>query len=85
MTTVPKRFVYLLRSLDGTDRPYIGVTSIVPERVARHNDGLSPHTAKYRPWQLVVSFEFRDERGGVAFEKYLKSRSGRAFAKRHFG
>jgi hypothetical protein len=29
--------------------------------------------------------EFSNERDAVVFEKYLKSGSGRAFAKRHFG
>ena len=38
-----------------------------------------------KPWELVVSIEFTDERRALAFEKYLKSGSGRAFAKRHFG
>jgi hypothetical protein len=32
-----------------------------------------------------VSVEFRDERPAAQFEKYLKSGSGRAFAKRHVG
>ena len=39
----------------------------------------------HRPWSLVVSIEFQTEREAVRFEKYLKSGSGRAFAKRHFG
>jgi hypothetical protein len=32
----------------------------------------------------VVSLEFRNESQAALFEKYLKSGSGRAFAKRHF-
>jgi hypothetical protein len=32
----------------------------------------------------VVSLEFPNERTATRFEKYLKSGSGRAFAKRHF-
>jgi hypothetical protein len=32
-----------------------------------------------------ISLEFPDERVAAHFEKYLKSGSGRAFAKRHFG
>jgi len=31
-----------------------------------------------------VSLEFSNETRAVAFEKYLKSASGRAFAKKHF-
>ena len=85
MSPLTKRFVYVLRSLDGADRPYVGLTSDVPARLGFHNAGLSPHTAKYGPWELIVSIEFPDEPRAVRFEKNLKSGSGRAFAKRHFG
>jgi hypothetical protein len=33
---------------------------------------------------MVVSIEFPTEQQALRFEKYLKSGSGRAFAKRHF-
>jgi len=33
---------------------------------------------------MLVSIEFPDEQMAVRFEKYLKSGSGRAFARRHF-
>ena len=79
-----KRFVYLLRSLSTPDEVYIGLTSDVERRLHAHNSGCSPHTAKYRPWRMLVTIEFPDQPRAVAFEKYLKSGSGRAFAKRHF-
>jgi putative endonuclease len=82
---VQKRFVYGLRSMADVSRYYVGVTSSVPRRVEWHNAGRCPHTAKSRPWELVVSIEFADERRALAFERYLKSGSGRTFAKRHFG
>jgi len=50
-----------------------------------HKSGGSLHTAELRPWELVAAIEFTKESSAVAFEKYLKSGSGRAFAKRHFG
>jgi putative endonuclease len=84
MSSSPKRFVYLLRSLGDAGQPYVGVTSNVAARLAFHNAGGSPHTAKYRPWKLVVSIEFADEQRALAFENYLKSGSGRAFAKASF-
>jgi putative endonuclease len=78
-----KRFVYIIRSLaDG--RPYIGLTSDVSARLAPHNAGHSAYTARYKPWQLVVSIEFADESTAVRFDRYLKSGSGHAFTKRHF-
>jgi len=38
----------------------------------------------YGPWKLIVEVGFGDKAEAFAFEKYLKSGSGRAFAKRHF-
>jgi len=49
-----------------------------------HNEGRSPHTKKFRPSILVAYFAFAQEKMAVAFEKYLKSASGRAFIRRHF-
>jgi predicted GIY-YIG superfamily endonuclease len=79
-----KRFVYMLRSVTEPDRPYVGLTSDVGARLAAHNAGHSPHTSRYGPSLLVVSVEFANENSAVRFERYLKSGSGRAFAKRHF-
>ena len=64
--------------------PYTGLTSDVAERVKWHNAGLNVHTAGNRPWSLIVSVEFTTEAEARRFERYLKSGSGRAFAKRHF-
>jgi hypothetical protein len=36
-----------------------------------------------RPWHVDVVVEFANEERAVAFERYLKSGSGGAFAKRH--
>jgi len=80
-----KRLVYVLKSATLQARYYIGLTHDVPARLADHNAGHCPHTARYRPWHLHVSIELPDEQRAVAFERYLKSGSGRAFAKRHFG
>ena len=42
------------------------------------------HTAAHRPWHLHVVIEFAEESTAIRFERYLKSGSGRRFAKRHF-
>jgi len=77
------RTVYLIRSLSHPDRTYIGVTSDIESRLAKHNSGGAPHTSKYAPWKLIVAVSFADTRKANAFERYLKTGSGRAFAKRH--
>ena len=79
-----KLFVYVLRSDVKPERHYVGLTADTAERIAAHNVGQSVHTASDRPWSLVVSMEFRDEQVARRFEHYLKSGSGRVFAKRHF-
>ena len=79
-----KRFVYVLRNADPNPRFYVGLTSDMRRRMDDHNAGRCPHTAPYRPWQLHVVIEFPDEPRAVRFERYLKSGSGRAFARRHF-
>ncbi len=79
------RFVYVLKSTDPKPHFYVGRTSDTRSRLAHHNAGRCPHTARYRPWQLHVAIELPDERRAIEFERYLKSGSGRAFAKRHFG
>jgi predicted GIY-YIG superfamily endonuclease len=79
-----KRFVYILRSSDQNPKFYVGLSSDVGVRLADHNMGCCPHTASRRPWQLHVVIEFSDEDRAIRFERYLKSGSGRAFAKRHF-
>jgi predicted GIY-YIG superfamily endonuclease len=79
-----RRVVYVLRSERDPARHYVGQTADVASRLADHNAGGSAHTAKYRPWRLAVSIEFETQNQATAFERYLKSGSGRAFAKRHF-
>jgi predicted GIY-YIG superfamily endonuclease len=84
MRGIGKRFVYIIRSDSDPERHYVGITSDVNERLEWHNHGPCGHTLEHRPWSVVVTIEFPTEAEAVRFEKYLKSGSGRAFAKRHF-
>ena len=81
----PRRIVYILRSLTDPARHYVGLTSHVEARLTWHNAGLNAHTARHRPWTLLISIEFQDRIAAARFERYLKTGSGRAFATRHFG
>jgi len=78
-----KRFVYVLRSPCHPERYYTGLTSNVRARLGAHNAGGCVHTARNRPWELDVVIAFRNEARALAFERYLKSGSGCAFAQRH--
>jgi predicted GIY-YIG superfamily endonuclease len=53
-------------------------------RLRNHNARQNPSTARHKPWEVLVSVEFKSQETGVSFEQYLKSGSGRAFARRHF-
>jgi predicted GIY-YIG superfamily endonuclease len=76
------RYVYLLQSEASAGERYVGVTSDLKQRVADHNAGKSPHTSKYIPWKLITYIAFSDERKAETFERYLKSGSDHAFARK---
>ena len=77
-------YVYLLQSQRHPTRHYTGLTTDLRARLAKHNAGGNPHTAPDRPWLLQTAIAFHDPTRSASFERYLKSPSGRAFARRHF-
>ena len=76
-------YVYILESVEAPKHHYVGVTDDLRSRLQKHNEGDVPHTSKFRPWRVKSYIAFPDEDRAFAFEKYLKSGSGRAFAKTH--
>lgn len=77
-------YVYILTSQADPSRHYTGMTQDLHARLKSHNDGTNRHTAKFRPWQIETALSFRCPDKALAFEKYLKTGSGRAFSTRHF-
>ena len=75
-------YVYILRSLEYAGRYYVGITADLRARLKQHNTGEVSHTAKYAPWAVKTYVAFSDKKQAFALEKYLKSASGRAFAKK---
>ena len=75
-------YVYLLQSEAGTGQRYVGLTSDLKRRLTDHNSGKSPHTSKFLPWKLITYVAFSDRPKAEAFERYLKSGSGHAFARK---
>jgi len=73
-------YVYLIESAADQGQRYIGVTGNLRQRLLDHNAGKSPHTSKFRPWELVTYIAFSDQLKAASFERYLKSGSGHAFA-----
>jgi predicted GIY-YIG superfamily endonuclease len=74
------KYVYILQSIADAERFYVGLTDDLRSRLARHNGGQVSHTSKHAPWRVKTYLGFSDPAQAVAFEKYLKSASGRAFA-----
>jgi len=76
------KYVYILQSLGFSEHYYVGVTDDLKARLEKHNAGDVSHTSKYRPWRVKTYIAFSDEKRAAAFERYLKTASGRAFAKK---
>jgi len=75
-------FVYVLEAID-EQHWYIGITDNVDRRLEEHNAGKSPYTSTIKQWRLKTYIAFKDRKRAEAFERYLKSHSGRAFTKKH--
>ncbi len=75
-------YVYLLESIAHPGERYVGITVDLRARLADHNAGRSPHTAKFGPWRLVTYLAFSEQAKATAFKTYLKSGSGHAFARK---
>jgi len=73
-------YVYILQSISHPEQFYTGLCKDVAARLNSHNTGQSPHTAKFKPWRLLSYHYFEAPETAAAFERYLKSGSGRAFA-----
>jgi predicted GIY-YIG superfamily endonuclease len=76
------KYVYLLESINFPNETYVGLTDDLRKRLAAHNGGQTSHTKKFKPWRLVTYLAFSNRDKAVTFERYLKSSSGRAFAKK---
>lgn len=76
-------YVYVLKL--SNSKPYVGSTPNLQERLKEHERGESKYTSKSLPFTLVSYVCFSDRLTALRFERYLKTGSGRAFRKKHFG
>jgi putative endonuclease len=77
-------YVDILSSKPKPTQHYTGLTSDLRERLSQHNAGECSHTAKSRARRMETAISFRSKQKAAAFEKYMKTGSGREFARRHF-
>ncbi len=77
-------YVYILVSETDEKAHYSGITRNLNARLSEHNREKCPHTARYIPWKIETALAFRSQAKARRFERYLKTGSGREFARRHF-
>lgn len=75
-------YVYLLQSQSVPKQRYVGMTSDLKSRLAKHNNSEVPHTRKFTPWTLAAYIALPSRQQAADLEDYLKSGSGRALANR---
>ncbi|MDB5476037.1 MAG: excinuclease subunit [Phenylobacterium sp.] len=75
-------YVYLIESLSTPGEKYVGLAGDLKRRLKDHNSGKSAHTAKFLPWRLETYIAFATVEKAQKFERYLKSGSGHAFARK---
>jgi len=74
-------YVYILVSeKDGSY--YTGYTVDINNRLKAHNYGFVSYTAPKRPWKMIWYCCFSSKTKALRFEKYIKSGSGFAFARK---
>jgi len=75
-------YVYILESVSYSGRYYTGKTIDIRRRLEEHNRHKEEYASRYKPWKLKTYIAFESEDRAIEFEKYLKTPSGRAFAKK---
>jgi predicted GIY-YIG superfamily endonuclease len=75
-------YVYILKLPDG--KHYTGCTSDLTRRIVDHKQGKVKLTSEFDDFELVFYCAFPDKYRAYAFEKYLKSGSGKAFSQKRF-
>ena len=73
-------YIYILKCSDNTY--YTGCSSDLDDRLYRHSKGENTYTRVRLPVILVYFSAFQDKNKAYEFEKYLKSDSGKAFARK---
>jgi putative endonuclease len=75
-------YVYILQSAAQPEHFYVGLMEDLRARLQKHNAKDVLHTSKYAPWGIKTYIAFSDKAQAFAFERYLKTASGRAFTKK---
>jgi len=77
-------FVYFLCSQSRPKKSYVGMTEDVDARLAVHNAGGCPSTARFRPWELIGYVAVKNSTTAADLERYFKTGSGHLFWHKRF-
>ena len=75
-------YAYIIQSEPYPRQLYVGFTRDLKARLSDHNSGSNRSTRTGRPWKLAFYAAFERKQEAVAFETYLKTASGKAFARK---
>ena len=74
--------VYILESIEKSNKYYIGHTQDLKKRLERHNEGLVKSTKSARPWKIIYSEKYDSKNNAYKRELQIKSyKGGEAFKK----
>jgi putative endonuclease len=71
-------YIYILYSTS-SDRYYVGYSSDLSTRLAKHNAGATRSTKPYRPWEMVYSESFETKSEALRREKQIKNYKSRNY------
>lgn len=74
-------FVYILQSQKDKSY-YTGITQDINKRIREHNQKTSKYSSTKSPFNLKWYCVFNEKEKASKFEKYIKSGSGYAFARK---
>ena len=75
-------YVYLLKCAD--TKTYTGFSTNLEQRINAHKKGKVDYTKSRLPVELITYIVFSDKYKALAYKKYLKSGSGKAFSNKRF-
>lgn len=65
-------YAYVLGSIDGSPKTYVGWTNDLDKRLAAHNAGIGAKSTRGRLWAILYTEEFKNRSDAMSREWHLK-------------
>jgi predicted GIY-YIG superfamily endonuclease len=59
---------YILQSIEHPENHYVGYTTDIKKRLAKHSEGRSSDTSKYKLWKIKVVIAFDEKDKALTFK-----------------